>query len=163
MNYQEKLKSLRQKNSELSKLKSEILNISSDIFEDFYKYIFDKYPTLESFGWTQYTPYFNDGETCVFYANTDYISVNDEYVDDAKWSSEVNVLNWGNWNRELKVYEGRVEQPNPNYDPVLTAASNEITNFLGNFDNDFYLSKFGDHAEITVTKNGVDISDYDHD
>lgn len=163
MNYQEKLKSLRQKNSELSKLKSEILNISSDIFEDFYKYIFDKYPTLESFGWTQYTPYFNDGETCVFYANTDYISVNDEYVDDAKWASEVNVLNWGNWNRELKLYEDRVEEPNPNYDPVLTEASNEITNFLGNFDNDFYLSKFGDHASITVSKDGVDISDYDHD
>lgn len=163
MNYQEKLKSLRQKNSELSKLKSEILNISSDIFENFYKYIFEKYPTLESFGWTQYTPYFNDGETCVFYANTDYISVNDEYVDDANWASEVNVINWGNWNRELKVYEGRVEEPNSNYDPVLTAASNEITNFLGNFDNDFYLSKFGDHASITVSKDGVDISDYDHD
>jgi hypothetical protein len=45
----------------------------------------------------------------------------------------------------------------------LTAASNEITSFLGNFDNDFYLIKFGDHAEITVTKDGVDISDYDHD
>jgi hypothetical protein len=163
MNYQEKLKSLRQKNSELSKLKSEILNISSDIFEDFYKYIFDKYPTLESFGWTQYTPYFNDGETCVFYANTDYISVNDEYVDDAKWASEVNVLNCGNWNRELKLFEDRVEEPNPNYDPVLTEASNEITNFLGNFDNGFYLSKFGDHASITVSKDGVDISDYDHD
>jgi hypothetical protein len=45
----------------------------------------------------------------------------------------------------------------------LTEASNEIVNFLGRFDNDFYLSKFGDHAEITVTKDGVDISDYDHD
>jgi len=45
----------------------------------------------------------------------------------------------------------------------LTEASNEIVNFLEHFDNDFYLIKFGDHAEITVNKNGVDISDYDHD
>ncbi len=163
MNYQEKLKTLSEKNSEVYKLKAEILNISSDIFEDFYKYIFDKYPTLESFRWTQYTPYFNDGETCLFSVNTDYISVNDEWVDDAKWASEVNVINWGNWNRELRVYEGRVEEPNPNYDPVLTEASNEIVNFLDHFDNDFYLSKFGDHASITVSRGGVDISDYDHD
>jgi hypothetical protein len=163
MNYQEKLKELKEKQSQISDIKKQVLDLSSGIFEDFYKYIFEKYPTLESFGWTQYTPYFNDGDTCIFSVNTDYISVNDEYVDEAKWSSEVNVINWGNWNRELKVYEGRVEEPNPNYDPVLTAASNEITNFLGNFDNDFYLSKFGDHASITVTKDGVDISDYDHD
>jgi hypothetical protein len=163
MSFEQKLEKLKERQSQISDIKKEVLDLSSGIFEDFYKYIFEKYPTLESFGWTQYTPYFNDGDTCIFSVNTDYISVNDEYVDESKWSSEVNVLNWGNWNRELKVYEDRVEEPNPNYDPVLTEASNEITNFLGNFDNDFYLSKFGDHAEITVTKSGVDISDYDHD
>jgi hypothetical protein len=163
MSFEQKLEKLKERQSQISDIKKEVLDLSSGVFEDFYKYIFEKYTTLESFGWTQYTPYFNDGDTCIFSVNTDYISVNDEYVDESKWSSEVNVLNWGNWNRELKVYEGRVEEPNPNYDPVLTAASNEITNFLGNFDNDFYLSKFGDHAEITVTKSGVDISDYDHD
>jgi len=163
MNFEQKLEKLKERQSQISDIKKEVLDLSSGIFEDFYKYIFEKYPTLESFGWSQYTPYFNDGDTCIFSVNTDYISVNDEYVDEAKWSSEVNVINWGNWNRELKVYEGRVEQPNPNYDPVLTAASNEITNFLGNFDNDFYLSKFGDHAEITVTKSEIKISDHDHD
>lgn len=163
MNFEQKLKELKERQSQISDIKKEVLDLSSGIFEDFYKYIFEKYPTLESFGWSQYTPYFNDGDTCIFSVNTDYISVNDEYVDEAKWSSEVNVINWGTWNRDLKVYEGRVDEPNPNYDPVLTAASNEITNFLGNFDNDFYLSKFGDHAEITVTENGVNISDYDHD
>jgi hypothetical protein len=26
-------------------------------------------PTIESFGWTQYTPYFNDGEPCVFHVS----------------------------------------------------------------------------------------------
>jgi len=163
MSYQEKLKELKERQSQISDIKREVLNLSSDIFEEFYKYIFQEYPTLESFGWTQYTPYFNDGDATIFSVHTDYISVNGEYVDDTNWAPEVNVINWGNWNRELKVYEGRVEEPNPNYDPVLTSASNEITNFLGKFDNDFYLTKFGDHASITVTKDGVDISDYDHD
>jgi len=163
MNFEQKLNELKERQSKITDIKKEVLDLSSNIFEDFYKYIFEKYPTLESFGWMQYTPYFNDGDATIFSVNTDYISINDEYVDDAKWASEVNVINWGTWNRELKVYEGRVDEPNTNYDPILTSASNEITNFLGNFDNEFYLSKFGDHAEITVTRNGVDISDYDHD
>ena len=163
MNYQEKLKELKEKQSQISDIKKQVLDLSSGIFEDFYKYIFEKYPKLDSFGWTQYTPYFNDGETCVFYANTNYITVNDEYFEDASWSQEVKVLDWGTWNSQLRKYEGRVEEPNPDYDAVLFEASNEITNFLGQFDNDFYLTKFGDHASITVTKDGVDISDYDHD
>ncbi len=163
MNYQEKLKTLREKNSEILKLKSEIVDISSDIFDDFYKYIFDKYPTLESFGWTQYTPYFNDGDTCVFSVNTDYITVNDDYVDESNWSQKTKVISWGTWNNNTRKYEGRVEEDNPEYDSILSEASNEITNFLGQFDNDFYLSKFGDHAQITITKSGVNISDYDHD
>lgn len=159
----DKLELLKEKQSQISNLKNDVIDLSSGIFEDFYKYIFEKYPTLESFGWTQYTPYFNDGDTTIFSVNTDYISINDEYVDEAKWISEVNVINWGNYDRVNKTYVGRVEEPNPDYDPVLAAASNEIVDFLGRFDNDFYLSKFGDHAEITVTKDGVDISDYDHD
>lgn len=163
MNYQEKLEELTKRQAEIKEAKNEILNLSANIFEDFYKYIFEKYPTLESFGWTQYTPYFNDGDTCIFSVDTDYISINDELVDEAEWASDVNVISWGTWNRDLRIYEGRVEEPNPNYNPILTEASNEIKKFLGRFDNDFYLSKFGDHAEITVTKDGVDISDYDHD
>jgi hypothetical protein len=163
MNYQEKLEELTKRQAEIKEAKNEILNLSANIFEDFYKYIFEKYPTLESFGWSQYTPYFNDGDTTIFSVNTDYISINDELVDEAEWASDVNVISWGTWNRDLRIYEDRVEEPNPNYDPILTEASNEIKKFLGRFDNDFYLSKFGDHAEITVTKDGVDISDYDHD
>jgi hypothetical protein len=163
MNYQEKLKTLKEKQSQISKLKSDVIEISSDIFEDFYKYIFDKYPTLESFGWTQYTPYFNDGETCVFYTNTSYININGECVDEADWSQKTKIIDWGTWNKDTRKYEGRVEEDNHDYDSILTEASNEIVDFLGRFDNDFYLSKFGDHAEITVTKDGVDISDYDHD
>lgn len=163
MNFQEKLKTLSQKNSEISKIKSEIFQLSSGIFEEFYQYIFEKYPTLDSFGWTQYTPYFNDGETCVFYANTDYITVNGEYFEDAEWSHKVKVFDWGTYDRVSKTYVGRVEEDNPDYDAVLSEACGEIVDFLNKFDNDFYLTKFGDHAEITVTRTGVDISDYDHD
>jgi hypothetical protein len=39
----------------------------------------------------------------------------------------------------------------------------EIKEFLSNFDNDFFMSQFGDHAEITITAEGVSVDEYEHD
>ena len=33
--------------------------------------IFEKSKVIESISWTQYTPYFNDGDSCEFRVNTD--------------------------------------------------------------------------------------------
>lgn len=159
----EKLEVIKQKKLEIESLKNELNEISQSSFDEFRCYIFGKYSQLESFGWTQYTPYFNDGDSTIFSANTDYLIINGDYVDESNWISPVNIINWGNWNSETKSYIGRVEEENKNFDKNLSDATNEIIDFLSNFDNDFYLTKFGDHAEITVTKSSVDISDYDHD
>lgn len=157
------LEALKEKKKEIAKLKAEAQQMASDAFDSFCKEIFEKNPKVESFGWSQYTPYFNDGDTCTFSAHTDYISINGEHVDDSKWVNETTVVDWGTWNRDLRVYEGRVEVPNLDYDPELAKGCDEITEFLRNFDNDFYITRFGDHAEITVTKDGVDVDEYDHD
>lgn len=163
MDFQQKLEILKEKKSEISKLQNDFTNISSELFDEFRGYIFDKYPNVESFGWTQYTPYFNDGDACEFYANTDYLIINGEYAEDSEWFSKIVIKDYGVWNRESKKYEGRVEEDNLKYNENLVDAYNEIVEFLSNFDNRFYLSKFGDHAEIVVSKFGLEISDCDHD
>ena len=163
MNFEEKLADLKNKNSKIYEIKREIIDMSSGLFDEFREHVFNKYPELESFGWTQYTPYFNDGEACTFYTNINYLKINDEYADESDWISPINIIKSGNWNRDLKVYEGREEEPNEDYNEALVNTCDEIISFLENFDNDFYLNKFGDHAEVIVTKNGIDISDYDHD
>jgi hypothetical protein len=56
MSFEQKLEKLKERQSQISDIKKQVLDLSSGIFEDFYKYIFEKYTTLESFGWTQYTP-----------------------------------------------------------------------------------------------------------
>ena len=163
MNIEEKIKSLKEKNSEISRLKNEAYSISREVFEGWCKDVFDKNPRLESFSWNQYTPYFNDGDTCVFSANTDYLKINGEYADDSDWISENTVTSWGTYNRETKKYEGRVEVPNESYDAELDKVTQEIKDFLCLFDDDFYIRKFGDHSEITVTKEGIEVEEYEHD
>lgn len=154
---------LREKQEEIKKLKKEMLEASNKIFTDLTKTIFEDHPKVKSFGWNQYTPYFNDGETCEFSANVDYIQMNGEAVDESEWISETKITNYGTWNREKREYEGRTEVPNLDYDPELVTASDEIREFLRNFDNDFFLSQFGDHAEITITAEGVSVDEYEHD
>lgn len=41
------------------------------------KALFEAYPDIETFSWTQYTPYFMDGDPCEFSVNTYSIDVND--------------------------------------------------------------------------------------
>src|SRR5687767_14617338 len=41
------------------------------------------HPNIKAFGWTQYTPYWNDGEECIFRLNEVAASVLDERDDDS--------------------------------------------------------------------------------
>jgi hypothetical protein len=159
----DKFEILREKQMEIKKLKEEMLEASNKIFTELTKTIFEEHPKVKSFGWNQFTPYFNDGETCTFSANVDYIYINGTCVDDSDWVSENIITNYGTWNRETKKYEGRTEVPNFNYDSELVKANDDIIEFLRNFDEDFFMAQFGDHAEVTVTEEGVSVDEYEHD
>lgn len=77
-----KLKELKKKIDGLqAKMKSE----SEIEFKEESKAIFEKYPEIENFSWTQYTPYFNDGDECTFSVNTDpKINGSDEYEEESE-------------------------------------------------------------------------------
>ena len=157
------IKEVKEKQSEIAILKKELHKKSEAAFFEGAKQVIDSCPDLESVSWNQYTPYFNDGDTCVFSANTDYLRVNGEYAEDDDSLNPTIVEVYGTWNRTKQIYEGRVEKPNPNYNKSLSEAVDKMTEFLGVFDDDFYKSQFGDHVTVTITANGVDTEDYDHD
>lgn len=163
MEMNKKLAAVQEKRDSISKLKSEVQSELNTIFEEFIDEIFTKSSKLQSFSWTQYTPYFNDGSPCVFSANTDYLCVNDEPFEESNWYSEKNIISWGSWNPGLKKYEGRVEEPNPHFDKELQEITDQILRFLGNFDDEFFLNKFGDHVSVKVTRHGISVQDQDHE
>ena len=160
---EEMIAEIKQKQAEIKRLQKELQDKSSEIFLSSFKNLFEETPKLKSFAWSQYTPYFNDGETCTFSANVDYIYINGICVDDSDWISEKTITNYGTWNRETKKFEGRTEVSNLNYDSELVKANDEIREFLYNFDEDFFMAQFGDHAKVTVTEEGVSVDEYEHD
>ncbi|HWJ26014.1 MAG TPA: hypothetical protein VNS32_05695, partial [Flavisolibacter sp.] len=44
--------------------------------------LFEKYPGVKNVRWTQYTPYFNDGDACEFSSNAAWADLNHDGYDD---------------------------------------------------------------------------------
>jgi hypothetical protein len=146
---------LKQMNEELEALKKAHLEKSKLMFTDVAKSVFDKHPKLESFGWNQYTPYFNDGDECTFSANIDYVDINGENEYDS------NVLQ-----KTIYVQNAKgeyIETVNELYNPELAAAQNDVKEFLSNIDESVLRDMFGDHVEVTVSRNGTEVEKYEHD
>ena len=82
MNIETMKADLALKQKQIDDIKATALKQYKELFQEASKCLFDSFPELESFRWTQYTPYFNDGDECVFRAHTGYPYLNgseDEY------------------------------------------------------------------------------------
>ena len=124
--------------------------------------IMKKSSFIETVRWTQYTPYFNDGDTCRFEVNYDYPDINggDLYDHDCynrTFSHHEEDLSAPYGKRAVyKPLEGFVQEE---FDVYV-----EIKEFLGSIPENLMLITFGDHVEITVNIDGtVEIEEYDHD
>lgn len=132
--------------NKLKDLKKQYLDAAQDEFKKASNELFEKYNRLKSFGWRQYTPYFNDGDVCEFSARTYSPSINgrDEYNDE-----DDDLINGEN------LYKAKDEEAKD--------IIKNIKDFLKMFDEDAYQSMFDDHVEITVTKDKVEVEHYEHD
>lgn len=108
---------------------------SKRYFKEEAKELFEKYPKLVNFGWTQYTPYCNDGEVCEFEAITNYPIINDYDENTCEGPKLVDM------EYEIKA----------------------VKKFLKEFDDDEYEIMFGDHVKVMVTRDGVEVEEYEHD
>lgn len=129
---------------------------------------------IKSIGWTQYTPYFNDGDECIFSANFDLdwgFRINGEPLDEHEepiFSSSLYALkkygteDYQNW--ILKYPEDKINEETKESDLELYSVVKEFHDLLNSIDNDFYKDLFGDHVEVTINADGtVETNEYSHD
>jgi hypothetical protein len=132
-------------NRELKKLKEEMCERFKEELRTAFKTVFAEYPNVTRLVWTQYTPYFNDGDPCVFSVND--LNVFDETCaesddDDDDYYDGVYV----GWGEGAERY------------PLLKNIGDSLSRA-----DDLLLEMFGDHCKITVTPEGIDVEEYDHD
>jgi len=173
----------------IEKLKSQLSEDSQALFNESLQEIFDNNPDFNSFAWTQYTPYFNDGDSCDFSAHTDYIYINDEEEETSFYDVETDLkelkkkdkvikslqkeieelIKQGkkeedNW--EIKHNKDRIEKLNNlNIEEVEKRYNfmKDIEDLMKNMDQDVLETMFGDHVKVVVTRDGAETERYDHD
>lgn len=152
---------LKQMNAELEELKAQHLEKSKGMFTKVSALLFEKHPKLESFDWTQYTPYFNDGDECVFSARTDEPGINGVSGYDVNFDDEF-VTDYSAKEKD-PVTKQWPKIPNKDYNLELAAAHKDVKEFLSNIDDSVLRELFGDHVEVTVTAQGTSVDEHDHD
>lgn len=138
-------------------------------FEAFMKDFFKLVPQVKQVRWDQYTPYFNDGDSCTFSVNepyfSNYLHNSDDYDEDdydedededdtddtEKYEWEIST--WEIRDNEYEQYGLNEEQKN------LIMFVNDMIS--GN--EDFFYEIFGDHQQIVITEKGIEHDYYEHD
>jgi hypothetical protein len=111
--------------------------------------LFDTYPEIKAIRWDQYTPYFNDGDSCEFGVHSFDACFEDTVEEDAE--REVNGMTF-----EYLGYGFKERGRHPK-------ASEAIKDLERAIPEDVMLAVFGDHAEIVATREGFDVLEYSHD
>jgi len=132
--------------------------------------IFIAIPKLKTIHWHQFTPYFNDGDECIFNIRTMffYNHTPTQYIRDLYDYEEAQEENpnrsENDWCFELDNYF--FEQ---NIEKAKKFLSIEELNFIDKFSETIWSNKefvqeiFGDHCIVVFNKDGITIKDYnDH-
>jgi hypothetical protein len=123
-------------------------------------------PTIVEFGWRQYTPYFNDGDPCEFSAHGLWVRTktdgDDKSPDDLESDGHQSLgKRPGSYDHETRQWISRpYEGPDEARHDRVHALRNAIE---GEQFEDVLLGAFGDHALVTVRRDGIQVDSYEHD
>lgn len=141
-------KKLNELKNRIAALKEEMSQSGQEAMLETFREFFAENPLIAAIKWQQYTPYFNDGDVCVFRVRDFYfkpvegLKVPEKvYVDrdgflnsDSSFSGDFKTMGEAVWNLYVEVV-----------------------------DKDLFLPVFGDHVEVVATPEGIDVHEYLHD
>jgi hypothetical protein len=135
------------------KIKEEMVATATSAVKLEFEKVFTAYPELTYVCWTQFTPYFNDGEECTFSVNSFAIG-NAPDMDDVSAYGEYDGDEEGIWSDDYLSGEAREK-----YIKVY-----ELQQFCeSEIGEDVLRAAFGDHSVVTVTREGIDVQEYEHE
>jgi len=130
------------RNSYISLAKEALFNALKIYFEDYPEFIIS---------WTQYTPYFNDGDPCTFSVNSPELFLNEgdfHYSDGYK-----------SWN----YYKGDFLENHPDLGIKVWDAWCSLADFLTDIPDEIYEEIFNNHVRVIASKDGLQVEGYDHE
>ena len=165
--------------AEFNKLQAQFKTEAESILKETFKYVFDKNPSITAIVWSQYTPYFNDGDSCEFNVNdVQFTNVkNLDNISNGSWPELDMDTDDEEYKDTFMIYGVKYYQDSNNHqgrwdsderDAVLKAnldfdSCDELSKMMcSSLMEDVALSLFGDHVMVVATREGFDIRDIDH-
>lgn len=179
MDVYDMMNDIEKQRAELEAIQEKFLEQNQETFKELVKKFFELAPEVKLVGWSQYTPYFNDGETCEFGVNEVYFVLEDVDLDEVSSAYELEEYkhvpipyrpaSYEDTLKEYKAYaEGKsgwaVERAE-----AIQEISKECFDVCVQLDNliskneDLMLATFGDHAEIYMTREEIIVEESHHD
>jgi hypothetical protein len=125
--------------NKLKQLNERISEFSRKELQEKLSKIFEQFPSVKSFAWKQFTDYWNDGNACHFHVH-----------DDSECITINNKSMWDMNEEELSKEE--------------VEAQDAISDIISKYDKKDMERMFGDHVEVCVNKDKIEVNDYnDHD
>ena len=116
--------------------------------------------------WTQYTPYFNDGEPCTFSVHTPYL-YKPEGDEEHRWAEEYDTsieLGCKNYGKDYTYSDGYVSKARELIDGISIEDFDALSAAWDELPEDMLLKAFGDHTKVIVESGGAYTNDeFDHD
>lgn len=188
MSFTEIANKIEEQKKSLEEQKAKFLKDNQEVFKGMVKEFFEECPKVQAVVWDQYTPYFNDGEECVFGVNEVYFIMagfneNElpsnmytyeewEYAEDEdEDAGTVFTLGWGDGSYEEVVADRDCSWAKERSDKLQAEAKlypdyyDKIVAFRSIINSNEELMKgiFGDHASIHLTPTEIIVEECDHD
>ena len=120
-------------------------------------------PGVVALKWDQYTPYFNDGDECVFYVHEPrVILTGEEGAEDFDYGDGRTTYELWDQPWENGKYVGERVYRVGDIDTTKIYYALEKLSATGTWES-IARENFGDHAEVTATKDGFSVEYYEHD
>lgn len=144
---------------EYNEAKTKFQKQAEKAMKAYFKDFFEENEKIKALKWTQYTPYYNDGDPCVF-SVYDITFTNTDDADEL-----ANVSPYGDYGGETEgIFATSTYGLEKEVDKKTFQACKDIEKILcSDAMEDVMETAFGDHVEVTVTKTGIQVDEYDHD
>jgi hypothetical protein len=120
---------------------------------------FNNHPTAEKIIWTQYTPYFNDGDACTFGVNDFELKLNVPLSKNDEDDDDNDSYHYGDGDAASDL------QDNKN----ISAEDKAMCDDFHELEKSCMKVKvvletiFGDHCTVIASRKGFDIHEFEHD
>lgn len=156
--------------AEQEALKAKFQATAQELFKETTKEFFDKNPAITAVVWTQYTPYFNDGDTCEFSVNEPTFT-NAPDPENVRWGEYegdeegVFALESPRWVLENdRDYYKETQEAVANAGGVDVDSCEAFARMIqSSAMEDVMYAMFDDHVKVVATREGFEVDEYSHD